>query len=90
MKVELDLENTSWIFQTPICHTQSNSEPVIFGFPYSVFLRVFKSMGACFAILSSHDGPDSEKQSAAEKHVLDAVWLIFLVLRGSDFFILSA
>ena len=42
-------------------------------------------MGACFAILSSHDGPDSQKQSAAEKHVLDAVWLIFLLLRGSDF-----
>ena len=31
-----------------------------------------------FAILSSHHGPNSEKQSGAEKHVLDGVWLFFL------------
>ena len=46
----------------------------IFGNPL-IFLKKkcffsFKSMFPCFAIFSWHHGPDSQKQSVAEKHVL--------------------
>ena len=48
-----------------------------FGNPLIFFkkkcLFSFKSMFPCFAIFSWHHGPDSQKQSVAEKHVLARV-----------------
>ena len=50
--------------------------------PFNMYLEGLalrcESMFCSFAILSSRHGPDSEKQSGAEKHVLDGVWLFFL------------